>query len=81
MSRPSRDLADEIHVIKKKRFMYVRLRRHALSDRNFKSLSGQRKMASIEAANLFTVNGLVAVITGGGSGQSVITEYAVCRPD
>lgn len=30
-------------------------------------------MASIEAANLFAVKDLVAVVTGGGSGQSSST--------
>ncbi|KAL9577389.1 MAG: hypothetical protein Q9212_006393 [Teloschistes hypoglaucus] len=34
-------------------------------------------MASIEAANLFTVNGLVAVITGGGSGIGLMMANAL----
>lgn len=38
-------------------------------------------MASIEAANLFTVNGLVAVITGGGSGQSRLKIQAAVGTD
>ena len=38
-------------------------------------------MSSIEAANLFNVNGLVAVVTGGGSGRSPAMQNPSCNYD